>query len=164
MVFLPVFPQGEEIASINPDNPEAEGIVLDDEEPDEPEPAEYQAAVQDGEQVQGESDADAQLAGSEGGEGEEGQDEDDKRTPVEEDEETKAAKAAAAAEAAAAAAQAAAANQRPLAERFPLKRRVRGFDVQQSVRAPWASAMHIHLCCLLAGCYIMLVVDMLSAL
>jgi hypothetical protein len=39
--------------------------------------------------------------------------------------EARAARIAAAAEAAAAAAQAAAANQRPLAERFPLKRRVR---------------------------------------
>jgi hypothetical protein len=44
----------------------------------------------------------------------------------EESEEEKAAKAAAAAaEAAAAAAQRAAANQRPLSEKFPLKRRVR---------------------------------------
>lgn len=47
----------------------------------------------------------------------------------EESPEEKAAKAAAAAEAAAAAAQRAAANQRPLTEKFPLKRRVRGIPV-----------------------------------
>jgi hypothetical protein len=54
------------------------------------------------------------------------------------DEAAKAAKTAAAAEAAAAAAQAAAANQRPLAERFPLKRKV----LQQMLQVASGSSAH----------------------
>ncbi|WIA43924.1 hypothetical protein OEZ86_010328 [Tetradesmus obliquus] len=121
--------------------------MLGDEEPDEPEPepepaedpaaaaaaAAAEASSGSGAAAAADEDAtsqqDAEPAGAEGdAEGEEGENEGEgdgeQQEPPEEDEETKARKAAAKAEAAAAAAQKAAANQRPLAERFPMRRKV----------------------------------------
>ncbi|KAF6261919.1 hypothetical protein COO60DRAFT_1678673 [Scenedesmus sp. NREL 46B-D3] len=134
--------QGEELATITPDNTEADGATLGDEEPEEPdepepEPAEAAAAAADQPAVAGQAAAagegsasqlDENAGGDTGGagsaEGEDGEGGAEQREPPEEDEEVKARRAAAEAEAAAAAAQKAAANQRPLAERFPLRRKV----------------------------------------
>jgi hypothetical protein len=130
------FLQGEELATINPDSTEADGITFGDEEPEQPEEPEPEleaageagsAQDADGEEASARqsNDASAADADAEGGEGgEEAGDGEEQQDPPEEDEETKARKAAAKAEAAAAAAQKAAANQRPLTERFPLRRKV----------------------------------------